>query len=171
MSLAMRLPKLGGFKNQFKIDYAIINLSKLSAFKDGSHLTPESFYQSGHADAGQMVKVLGAGKLRRKLTIEAHAFSESARAAIEARGGSVVVIGAEAAAEKAQAKAANDARRAGKAKAAGVARAAKAAAAPPEESEAPAPAKAGRASTTAEPASDGDQPGGQENAEPTSDAE
>jgi len=158
MPLAMRLPKLGGFKNPFKIDYAIINLSKLSAFKDGSHLTPEAFYQSGHADAGQLVKVLGAGKLRRKLTVEAHAFSETARAAIEARGGSVVVIGAEAAAEKAAAKAVNDIKRAGKAKTATASRAAKATAAAAEA-----------------PAGDGDddqdagQKAGQESAEPTSD--
>ena len=158
MPLAMRLPKLGGFKNPFKIDYAIINLSKLTAFKDGSHLTPESFYQSGQADAGQMVKVLGAGKLRRKLTVEAHAFSETARAAIEARGGSVIVIGAAAAAERAEAKAANDIRRAGKAKTASAARAAKATTA------------AAESPTDSE--KDGKQTGregGQENAESTSD--
>ncbi len=155
MPLAMRLPKLGGFKNPFKIEYAIINLSKLSAFKDGTHLTPESFYQSGHADAGQLVKVLGAGKLRRRLTVEAHAFSETARAAIEARGGSVVVIGAEAAAEKAVAKAANDARRAGKATAA-------------------AAGKATAAAAAAKPVGDegdDDRKGGQENAETTTDPE
>ena len=160
MPLAMRLPKLGGFKNPFKIEYAIINLSKLSAFKDGTHLTPESFYQSGQADAGQLLKVLGAGKLRRRLTVEAHAFSETARAAIEARGGSVIVIGAEAAAEKAVAKAANDVRRAGKAKTATAARAAKAMTAAVEV--APAAEASDKES--------GDE-AGQENAEPTSDAE
>lgn len=170
MSLAMRLPKLGGFKNPFKIDYAIINLSKLSAFKEGSHLTPEAFYQSGHADAGQMVKVLGAGKLRLKLTVEAHAFSESARAAIEARGGSVIVIGAEAAAEKAEAKAANDIRRAGKAKAkakTATAKASAAAAAAPADAE---PAKPSAARPQKGTEEDG-QEAGQENAEPTSDDE
>jgi large subunit ribosomal protein L15 len=91
MPLAQRLPKLGGFKNPFKIDYAIINLSKLSRFKDGTNLDQAAFVEAGLADPGQRVKVLGAGKLRRKLNVTADAVSESARAAIEARGGSVTV--------------------------------------------------------------------------------
>jgi large subunit ribosomal protein L15 len=91
MPLAQRLPKLGGFKNPFKIEYAIVNLSKLSRFKDGASLDQVAFVQAGLADAGQKVKVLGAGKLRRKLNITADAISESARAAIEARGGTVSV--------------------------------------------------------------------------------
>jgi len=91
MPLAQRLPKLGGFKNPFKIEYAIINLSKLSRFKDGASLDQEAFVAAGLADPGQKVKVLGAGKLRRKLNITADAISETARAAIEARGGTVSV--------------------------------------------------------------------------------
>ena len=91
MPLAQRLPKLGGFKNPFKIEYAIVNLSKLSRFKDGTKLDQAAFVQAGLADAGQKVKVLGAGKLRRKLDVTADAISESARAAIEARGGTVTV--------------------------------------------------------------------------------
>ncbi len=91
MPLAQRLPKLGGFKNPFKIEYAIINLSKLSRFKDGTTLDQAAFVAAGLADAGQKVKVLGAGKLRRKLDITADAISDNARAAIEARGGTVSV--------------------------------------------------------------------------------
>jgi len=91
MPLAQRLPKLGGFKNPFKIEYAIINLSKLSRFKDGASLDQAAFVEAGLADAGQKVKVLGAGKLRRKLDVTADAISDSARAAIEARGGTVTV--------------------------------------------------------------------------------
>ena len=91
MPLAQRLPKLGGFKNPFKIEYAIVNLSKLSRFKDGTSLDQAAFVEAGLADQGQKVKVLGAGKLRRKLNITADAISESARAAIEARGGTVSV--------------------------------------------------------------------------------
>jgi large subunit ribosomal protein L15 len=91
MPLAQRLPKLGGFKNPFKIEYAIINLSKLSRFKDGTTLDQAAFVAAGLADAGQKVKVLGAGKLRRKLDITADAISDRARAAIEARGGTVSV--------------------------------------------------------------------------------
>jgi large subunit ribosomal protein L15 len=91
MPLAQRLPKLGGFKNPFKVDYAIVNLSKLSRFKDGATLDQAAFVEAGLADQGQKVKVLGAGKLRRKLNITADAISETARAAIEARGGTVSV--------------------------------------------------------------------------------
>jgi large subunit ribosomal protein L15 len=91
MPLAQRLPKLGGFKNPFKIEYAIVNLSKLSRFKDGTSLDQAAFVEAGLADKGQKVKVLGAGKLRRKLDITADAVSDSARAAIEARGGTVTV--------------------------------------------------------------------------------
>jgi large subunit ribosomal protein L15 len=91
MPLAQRLPKLGGFKNPFKIEYAIVNLSKLSRFKDGTKLDQAAFVGAGLADAGQKVKILGAGKLRRKLEVTADAISESARAAIEARGGTVTV--------------------------------------------------------------------------------
>ena len=91
MPLAQRLPKLGGFKNPFKIEYAIVNLSKLSRFKDGASLDQAAFVEAGLADAGQKVKVLGAGKLRRKLNVTADAISDSARSAIEARGGTVTV--------------------------------------------------------------------------------
>jgi large subunit ribosomal protein L15 len=92
MPLAQRLPKLGGFKNPFKVDYAIVNLGKLSRFEDGSTVDSKALVEAGLADAGKPVKVLGAGKLRRKLTVEADVFSESARAAIEARGGKAVAL-------------------------------------------------------------------------------
>src|ERR1700726_553060 len=52
MPLAQRLPKLGGFKNPFKIDYAIVNLSKLSRFKDGATLDQAAFVEAGLADQG-----------------------------------------------------------------------------------------------------------------------
>jgi large subunit ribosomal protein L15 len=91
MPLAQRLPKLGGFKNPFKIEYAIVNVSKLSRFKDGTTLDQAAFVAAGLADAGQKVKILGAGKLRRKLNITADAISDTARTAIEARGGTVSV--------------------------------------------------------------------------------
>ncbi len=92
MPFAQRVPKLGGFKNPFRVEYALVNLSKLAVFKDGSKLDPEAFQKAGLAEPGRKIKVLGAGKLRRKLAVEAHAFSDAARAAIEARGGSVLVL-------------------------------------------------------------------------------
>lgn len=92
MPLAQRLPKLGGFKNPFKVQFAVVNLGKLSRFDDGATVDAARLVEAGLADPGQKIKVLGAGKLRRKLTVEADAFSESARAAIEKRGGKVVVL-------------------------------------------------------------------------------
>jgi len=92
MPLAQRLPKLGGFRNPFKKLYSVVNLSKLSRFKDGDEITPERLYAEGLADEGVDVKILGAGKLNRKLTVTAHAVSASAREAIERKGGSVTVL-------------------------------------------------------------------------------
>ena len=93
MPLAQRLPKLGGFKNPFKKVYAVVNLTKLNRFENGAKVGPETFYEAGLAEPGQEIKVLGAGHVSRQLSVEAHAFSESSRKAIEARGGSVTVIG------------------------------------------------------------------------------
>ncbi|MBO0688380.1 MAG: 50S ribosomal protein L15 [Candidatus Dormibacteraeota bacterium] len=92
MPLAQRLPKLPGFKNPFKTVYAAINLTKLNRFTDGATVTPETLAEAGLIDPGEPVKVLGAGKLRRRLVVTAHAGSESARAAIEARGGTLTVL-------------------------------------------------------------------------------
>jgi large subunit ribosomal protein L15 len=95
MPLAQRLPKLPGFKNPFKTVYAAVNLTRLNRFQDGSSVTPETLAEAGLIDAGEPVKVLGAGKLRRRLTVTAHAASESARAAIEGQGGTLTVLEAE----------------------------------------------------------------------------
>jgi large subunit ribosomal protein L15 len=96
MPLSQRLPKLGGFKNPFKKVYAVVNLTKLNRFDDGSTVGPQALYEAGLARHGMPVKLLGTGRLRRRLTLEVHAASESARAAVEARGGSVTVVGAPA---------------------------------------------------------------------------
>jgi large subunit ribosomal protein L15 len=93
MPLSQRLPKLPGFKNPFKKVYAVVNLSKLSRFEDGSKVDAEVLAEAGLVRPGEEVKVLGTGDLKRKLTVEAHSFSTSAREAIEARGGSVKVLG------------------------------------------------------------------------------
>jgi large subunit ribosomal protein L15 len=93
MPLAQRLPKLPGFKNPFKKVYAVVNVSKLSRFDDGTRIDAGALVEAGLVRPGEDVKVLGTGDLKRKLAVEAHAFSQSARAAIEARGGSVKVLG------------------------------------------------------------------------------
>jgi large subunit ribosomal protein L15 len=92
MPLAQRLPKLGGFKNPFKKVYAVVNLTKLNRFEDGAEIGPEAFYEANLARPGMAVKLLGTGRLRRRLTIQAHAASGSARTAIEAKGGSVSLV-------------------------------------------------------------------------------
>ncbi len=93
MPLAQRIPKLPGFKNPFKRMYEVVNVSKLHRFGDGTTVDVDTFVDAGLARPGLEIKVLGTGDLRRKLTVEAHAFSNSARAAIEAKGGSVKVLG------------------------------------------------------------------------------
>jgi large subunit ribosomal protein L15 len=93
MPLSQRIPKLPGFKNPFKKVYAVVNLSKLSRFPDGTKVDAELLAEAGLARQGEEVKILGTGDLKRKLTVEAHSFSLSAREAIEARGGSVKVLG------------------------------------------------------------------------------
>jgi large subunit ribosomal protein L15 len=96
MPLSQRLPKLGGFKNPFKKVYVVVNLTKLNRFDDGATVGPAAFYEAGLARQGLPVKLLGTGRLRRRLTLEAHAASASARAAVEARGGTVTIVGAPA---------------------------------------------------------------------------
>ena len=93
MPFAQRIPKLPGFKNPFKRIYSVVNLSKLSRFKDGAKVDVETLVGAGLVHPGKEVKILGTGGLKRKLTVEAHFFSTSAREAIEKSGGSVKVLG------------------------------------------------------------------------------
>jgi large subunit ribosomal protein L15 len=90
--LAMRLPKLKGFKNPNKEQFAIVNLSAFEDFEKGSEVTPESLREKGLIRHRGRVKVLAEGDLDKALTVKAHAFSASAREKIEAAGGSVEII-------------------------------------------------------------------------------
>jgi large subunit ribosomal protein L15 len=85
MPLVRRVPKRG-FTNLFKTTYSVVNLHQLGDF-DGE-VTPESLVARGIVRSGARVKVLGDGELTRPLTVVAHKFSRSARAKIEAAGGS-----------------------------------------------------------------------------------
>ena len=93
MPFAQRIPKLPGFKNPFKKIYSVVNLSKLSRFEDGAKVDVQTLVEAGLVHPGKEVKILGTGGLKRKLTVEAHFFSTSAREAIEKSGGSVKVLG------------------------------------------------------------------------------
>jgi large subunit ribosomal protein L15 len=93
MPLSQRLPKLPGFKNPFKKVYSVVNISKLNRFADGAKVDVQVLLEAGLVRAGEDVKVLGTGGLKRKLAVEAHAFSTTAREAVEKSGGSVKVLG------------------------------------------------------------------------------
>src|SRR5438067_1314916 len=75
MPFSQRIPKLPGFKNPFKKIYSVVNLSKLSRFPDGAKVDAETLLEAGLVHAGEDIKILGTGGLKRKLTVEAHAFS------------------------------------------------------------------------------------------------
>ena len=91
-TLTMRLPKLKGFKNPNKEEFAIVNLTSLEGFDAGSEVTPESLRERGLIRHKGRVKVLADGDLDKILTVKAHAFSASAREKIEKAGGTVEVI-------------------------------------------------------------------------------
>ena len=93
MPFAQRVPKLPGFKNPFKKVYAVVNVSKLGRFVDGAKVDATALFEAGLVRGGLEIKILGTGRLKRKLIVEAHAFSASARDAIERAGGSVTVLG------------------------------------------------------------------------------
>jgi large subunit ribosomal protein L15 len=90
--LAMRLPKLPGFKNPNKEEFAIVNLAALEVFDKGAEVTPEELRNRGLIRHKGRVKVLAQGDLDRALVVKAHAFSATAKEKIEAAGGSVEVI-------------------------------------------------------------------------------
>ncbi len=91
LPLTQRIPKLKGFKNPFRVEYAIVNLDALEGM-DASRVDPEVLRGVGLVHKRGLVKILGEGSLTRKLDVSAHAFSASARAAIEAAGGTATVL-------------------------------------------------------------------------------
>ena len=91
-ALAMRLPKLPGFKNPNKEEFAIVNLAALDTFDAGSEVTPEELRNRGMIRHKGRVKVLAQGEIGKALTVKAHAFSAAAKKKIEDAGGSVEVI-------------------------------------------------------------------------------
>ena len=94
MPIQRRLPKFG-FKNINRVEYKAINietLQKLSEAKGLSKIGLSELQEAGFISSSQLVKVLGKGALTAKLEVEAHAFSKSAAAAIQAVGGTVVKL-------------------------------------------------------------------------------
>jgi large subunit ribosomal protein L15 len=91
MPLIRRVPKLKGFRNPNRVEYAPVNVEILAKYFDGD-VTPEALYAHGLAHKGAKVKVLARGELDKKLTVRAHAFSKAAREKIEAAGGTAEVL-------------------------------------------------------------------------------
>jgi large subunit ribosomal protein L15 len=91
MPLIRRIPKLKGFKNPNRVEFAPVNVEILAKYFDGD-VTPEALYQHGLARKGAKIKVLARGELDKKLTVRAHAFSKAAKEKIEAAGGTAEVL-------------------------------------------------------------------------------
>ena len=92
MPLFRRLPKIG-FTNYTRKEYAIVNVESLNVFEDNTVVTPALLKETGLVNKEYCgVKILGQGKLEKKLTVTAHKFSTSASKAIEEAGGKVEVI-------------------------------------------------------------------------------
>ncbi|WP_433529938.1 50S ribosomal protein L15 [Micromonospora sp. CA-263727] len=94
MPIHMRLPKLKGFKNKFKVVFQVVNLDRLAElFPNGGQVGPAELVEAGAVRKGQPVKVLGTGDLGSvALQVSAHAFSASAKEKITAAGGSVTEL-------------------------------------------------------------------------------
>jgi large subunit ribosomal protein L15 len=93
MPLHMRLPKLRGFTNPFRVSYQIVNLDKLAElYPSGGAVTVEDLVAKGAVRKRQPVKVLGGGEISVALQVSVHAFSDSARSKLEAAGGSATEV-------------------------------------------------------------------------------
>ncbi|MFZ0157726.1 MAG: 50S ribosomal protein L15 [Kineosporiaceae bacterium] len=88
MPMHMRLPKLRGFTNPFRVTYQVVNLERLSSlYPDGGVVTVDDLVAKGAVRDGHPVKVLGTGEVSVALQVSVDAFSASARDKITAAGG------------------------------------------------------------------------------------
>ncbi|MBB1516637.1 50S ribosomal protein L15 [Tessaracoccus sp. MC1679] len=93
MPLHMRIPKLKGFKNPFRVEYQVVNVGRLSElFPEGGSVGVEELVDAGAVRSGNLVKILGNGDVTVALDVTAHAFSSSAKAKLEGAGGSVTEL-------------------------------------------------------------------------------
>ena len=94
MPLQRRVPKYG-FKNINRVEYKGINISALQDIAEKRNIEKidiETLIQTGLVSKNALVKILGNGSLERKIEVHAHAFSKSAKEAIEAKQGTVVIL-------------------------------------------------------------------------------
>ena len=93
MPIHMRLPKLKGFKNPFKVEFQVVNLDRINTlFPEGGKVGPADLVAKGAVRDGQPVKVLGSGEISVAVDVTAHAFSSSAKEKIAAAGGSTTEV-------------------------------------------------------------------------------
>jgi len=91
LPLLQRIPKLKGFTNPFRVEYTPVNLDALATL-GVTEINPDVLVSRGLARKKDLVKILGRGELKTTLHVSAHGFSASAKAAIEAAGGTVTVV-------------------------------------------------------------------------------
>jgi large subunit ribosomal protein L15 len=93
MPLHMRLPKMRGFKNPFRVEYQVVNLDRIGElFPEGGAVSVADLVAKGAVRDGRPVKVLGTGEIGVRVQVSAHAFSAAARQKIEAAGGSATTL-------------------------------------------------------------------------------
>ena len=93
LPLHMRLPKLKGFKNPFRVEFQVVNLDRLGElFPEGGTVGVEELVAKGLVRKGHPVKVLGQGDIDVAVQVSAQAFSASAKQKIEAAGGTTTVV-------------------------------------------------------------------------------
>jgi large subunit ribosomal protein L15 len=90
--LIRRVPKLKGFSNPNRVEYAVVNVERLAEAFPNGEADPGAMLQAGLVRKGRPVKVLGSGELSAKLTVRAQAFSDAARRKIEGAGGTAEII-------------------------------------------------------------------------------
>ena len=93
MPIHMRLPKLKGFKNPFRVEFQVVNLDRLTElFPEGGTVSVDDLVTKGAVRKGHPVKVLGQGDISVAVQVSANAFSGSAKEKIEAAGGTTTVV-------------------------------------------------------------------------------
>lgn len=94
MPIHRRLPKRG-FKNINRVEYKVLNLEQIDSLAERyelTEITPETLYVTGLINRTDLIKILGKGELKSKLTFKVNAASESAKKAIEATGGTIEFV-------------------------------------------------------------------------------
>jgi len=92
MPLQRRVPKLKGFTNLGRVEYAVVNVEKLAESFPSGDVDPAAMLEHGLVRKGKPVKVLARGEIDRAIVVRAHAFSEAAKAKIEQAGGRAEII-------------------------------------------------------------------------------